>query len=89
MVNNLVFRWPKPLCFMVLGAHGSYRVIFRPFKGNGIVGAWSLVPGGDRVARPFVDHMSLGLDQFFNAFPVILGKRSWLPGIFHVFSVPK
>ena len=22
MVNNLVFRWPKPLFFMVLGAHG-------------------------------------------------------------------
>ena len=24
MVNNLVFRWPKPLFFMVLGAHGTY-----------------------------------------------------------------
>ena len=24
MVNNPVFRWPKPLFFMVLGAHGSY-----------------------------------------------------------------
>ena len=24
MVNNLVFRWPKPLFFMVLGAHGSF-----------------------------------------------------------------
>ena len=24
MVNNLVFRWPKPLCFMVLGAHGRW-----------------------------------------------------------------
>ena len=23
MVNNLVFRWPKPLFFMVLGAHGG------------------------------------------------------------------
>ena len=23
MVNNLVFRWPKPLFFMVLGAHGK------------------------------------------------------------------
>ena len=23
MVNNLVFRWPKPLLFMVLGAHGT------------------------------------------------------------------
>ena len=22
MVNNLVFKWPKPLFFMVLGAHG-------------------------------------------------------------------
>ena len=22
-VNNLVFRWPKPLFLMVLGAHGS------------------------------------------------------------------
>ena len=22
MVNNLVFRWPKPFFFMVLGAHG-------------------------------------------------------------------
>ena len=22
MVDNLVFRWPKPLFFMVLGAHG-------------------------------------------------------------------
>ena len=25
MVNNLVFKWPKPLFFMVLGAHGSYK----------------------------------------------------------------
>ena len=24
MVNNRVFRWPKPLFFMVLGAHGIY-----------------------------------------------------------------
>ena len=24
MVNNLVFRWPKPLFFMVLGAHGIF-----------------------------------------------------------------
>ena len=24
MVNDLVFRWPKPLFFMVLGAHGIY-----------------------------------------------------------------
>ena len=23
MENNLVFRWPKPLFFMVLGAHGT------------------------------------------------------------------
>ena len=27
MVNNLVFRWPKPLVFMVLGAHGIYTYI--------------------------------------------------------------
>ena len=26
MVNNKVFRWPKPLFFMVLGAHGKYLV---------------------------------------------------------------
>ena len=26
MVNNLVFRWPKPLFFMVLGAHGIYKI---------------------------------------------------------------
>jgi len=25
-VNNLVFRWPKPLCSMVLGAHGRYSL---------------------------------------------------------------
>ena len=24
MVNNLVFRWPKPLFFMVLGGHGIH-----------------------------------------------------------------
>ena len=24
MVNDLVFRWPKPLFFMVLGAYGIY-----------------------------------------------------------------
>ena len=23
LVNNMVFRWPKPVFFMVLGAHGS------------------------------------------------------------------
>ena len=27
MVNNLVFRWPKPLFFIVLGAHGIYIYI--------------------------------------------------------------
>ena len=27
MVNNLVFRWPKPLFFMVLGAHGILYII--------------------------------------------------------------
>ena len=26
MVNNLVFRWPKPLFFMVLGAHGTFTI---------------------------------------------------------------
>ena len=26
MVNNLVFRWSKPLFFMVLGVHGIYTV---------------------------------------------------------------
>ena len=26
MVNNLVFRWPKPLFFMVLGAHGIWSL---------------------------------------------------------------
>ena len=28
MVNNLVFRWSKPVFFMVLGAHGVYIYIF-------------------------------------------------------------
>ena len=28
MVNNLVFRWPKPLFFMVLGARGIYIYIY-------------------------------------------------------------
>ena len=28
MVNNLVFRWPKPFFFMVLGAHGIYIYIY-------------------------------------------------------------
>ena len=27
MVNNMVFRWPKPLFFMVLGAHGNNALI--------------------------------------------------------------
>ena len=27
MVNNLVFRWPKPLFFMVLGAHGIFILV--------------------------------------------------------------
>ena len=27
MVTNLVFRWPKPLFFMVLGAHGIYMYL--------------------------------------------------------------
>ena len=28
MVNNLAFRWPKPLFFVVLGAHGIYTCIY-------------------------------------------------------------
>ena len=27
MVNNLVFRWPKPLFLMVFGGHGIYIYI--------------------------------------------------------------
>ena len=27
IVNNLVFRWPKLLFFMVLGAHGSHLLV--------------------------------------------------------------
>ena len=30
MVNNLVFRWPKPLFFMVSGAHGIYIYMLPP-----------------------------------------------------------
>ena len=30
MVNNLIFKWPKPLFFMVLGAHGIYIYIYHP-----------------------------------------------------------
>ncbi len=26
MVNNLVFKWPKPLFFMVSGAHGRWNL---------------------------------------------------------------
>ena len=30
MVNNMVFRWPKPLFFMVLGARGiNHYSLFR------------------------------------------------------------
>ena len=32
MVNNLVFRWPKPFFFMVLGAHGTYTQIIPQLK---------------------------------------------------------
>ena len=28
MVNNLVFRWPKPVFFMVLGAHGIHKTSY-------------------------------------------------------------
>ena len=40
MVNHLVFRWPKPLFFMVLGAHGvSYTWSYgAPING------WNLQP---------------------------------------------
>ena len=31
MVNNLVFKWPKPLFFMVLGVHGRYFIFLIPF----------------------------------------------------------
>ncbi len=30
MVNNMVFRWPKHLFFMVLGAHGWYSLKSNP-----------------------------------------------------------
>ena len=34
MVNNLVFRWPKPVFFMVLGAHGNCLAGFQPLTSN-------------------------------------------------------
>ena len=48
MVNNLVFRWPKPLFFMVLGAHGrgDYNSIY---KNQGMIanaiGSLNLIAG--------------------------------------------
>ena len=43
MVNNLVFRWPKPFFFMVLGAHGID--MYRLFGG---------IPSAGKVARKFL-----------------------------------
>ena len=40
MVNNLGFRWPKAICFMVLVAHGTYHMFFH------VLGA-PLNPTGD------------------------------------------
>ena len=33
LVNNMVFRWPKALFFMVLGAHGKYTIHLQLPKG--------------------------------------------------------
>ena len=41
MVNNMVFRWPKPLFFMVLGAHGS--LIFISMVGSRQAIQWRLI----------------------------------------------
>ena len=35
VVNNLVFRWPKPFFFMVLGAHGTYRLCQKKDRNDG------------------------------------------------------
>ena len=33
LVKNMVFRWPKPLFFMVLGAHGiQYGKVYTSFS---------------------------------------------------------
>ena len=39
MVNNLVFRWPKPLFSMVLGAHGICKKTVTFFWGMHVVSA--------------------------------------------------
>ena len=56
MVNNLVFRLPKPLFFMVLEAHGIYHIsihekLITPLQGEPHI---TIVTNGGtkRVARP-------------------------------------
>ena len=46
MVNNLVFRWPKPLFFIVLGAHGRSKIFDSSFfpKGLGFVRSECILP---------------------------------------------
>ncbi len=61
MVNNLVFRWPKPIFFMVFGAHG--RGYFQQLS---FVGGWGPRTWRSVVNWPMVSTVShplrIGLD---------------------------
>ena len=54
MLNNLVFRWPKPIFFMVLGAHG----VFFPGSPNKVANLTGMIHGSQEfpilpMGKPF------------------------------------
>ena len=60
MVNNLVFSWPKPLFFMVSGAHGIYIYhTFGDFCGK-LAGKYTVHPMDPIKLVDFVGRIGLG-----------------------------
>ena len=60
MVSNLVFRWPKPLFFMVLGAHGIYIIM---------VCTWTFQFGCQMIPLRRVSIRTIPIGCFFNGTP--------------------
>ena len=75
MVNNLVFRWPKPLLFMVLGAHGIYNYILLPeVSGDSWMYPYQRPPIGKSLYKPYTGYNPQeSLENTINTIGILLG----------------
>ena len=80
MVNNLVFRWPKPLFFMVLGSLQQLRQLFISMTCRGFLGKpWGSILSESLQMMVLTCHKWKRIDSLLS----VRGNQ----GTFHVISM--